>query len=51
MSRNSRLLLGLLLLALAVGGAWWWTAGRQDDAPKYRTAKVERGPITATVSF
>jgi HlyD family secretion protein len=44
------LLLGLLMLALVVGGAWWLAAGRKDDAPKFRTAKVEKGPITATVS-
>ena len=39
----------MVLLALAGGGAWWYF-GRQSDAPTYRTAKVERGPITATVS-
>ena len=50
MSRNTKLLLGLLLLALVVGGGWWFAAGRKDDAPKFRTAKVEKGPITATVS-
>ena len=50
MSRNSKLVLGLLLLALVVGGGWWWTSARKDDAPKFRTAKVEKGPITATVS-
>ena len=50
MSRNSKLLLGLLMLALVVGGGWWFAAGRKDDAPKFRTAKVEKGPITATVS-
>jgi HlyD family secretion protein len=49
-SRNIKLLLGLVALALLVGGTWWWTAGRKDDVPKFRTAKIERGPITATVS-
>jgi HlyD family secretion protein len=49
-SRTARLLLALLVLAVVVGGGWWWAAGRTDDAPKYRTAKIERGPITATVS-
>jgi len=44
------LLLGLLVLALLIGGGWWFAAGRKDDAPKFRTAKVEKGPITATVS-
>ncbi|MGZ8274140.1 MAG: efflux RND transporter periplasmic adaptor subunit, partial [Burkholderiaceae bacterium] len=50
MSRNTKLLLGLLMVALVVGGGWWFAAGRKDDAPKFRTAKVEKGPITATVS-
>lgn len=39
----------MLLLAALAGVLWWWS-GRQADAPTYRTAKVERGPITATVS-
>lgn len=50
MSRTTKLLLGLIALALVIGGGWWWNAGRKDAAPTYRTAKVERGPITATVS-
>ncbi|MGZ9030776.1 MAG: efflux RND transporter periplasmic adaptor subunit [Burkholderiaceae bacterium] len=50
MSRNTKLLLGLLMVALVVGGGWWFAAGRKDDAPQFRTAKVEKGPITATVS-
>ena len=49
-SRNSKLLLGLLLLTVSAGGAWWWTSARKNEAPTYRTAKVEKGPITATVS-
>lgn len=39
----------LLLLAIAGGGAWyWWTSG----APPihYKTALVDRGPITAIVT-
>ena len=40
---------GGIVLAAAAGGAWYWSS-RQADAPTYRTAKVERGPITATVS-
>ena len=42
MSRNTKLLLGLLVLALVVGGGWWFASGRKDDAPKLRTAKVEK---------
>jgi len=49
-SRNSKLLLGLVVLALVAGGGWWWNADRKSDAPTFRTAKVEKGPITATVS-
>ena len=48
---NSRkLLVGTLLLALLFGGGWYAWSSRQADAPAYRTAKVERGRITATVS-
>jgi len=42
-------IVGGALLAATATGAWWWST-RQSDAPTYRTAKVERGPITATVS-
>ncbi|HWP11672.1 MAG TPA: efflux RND transporter periplasmic adaptor subunit [Ramlibacter sp.] len=34
---------------LAGGGAWWWTQGRAADVV-YRTGKIERGPLQATVS-
>jgi HlyD family secretion protein len=37
------------LALLAAGGAWWWTQGRAADV-LYRTAKIERGPLQATVS-
>ena len=50
MSRTTKLLLALVVLALVAGGAWWWNAGRKAEAPTFRTAKVEKGPITATVS-
>jgi HlyD family secretion protein len=43
-------LIGLLVLALLLAGGWWFAAGRKDDGVKYRTAKIEKGPITATVS-
>ena len=48
--KNRKLLVGTLLVALLAGGGWYWWSNRQADAPTYRTAKVERGPITATVS-
>lgn len=50
MSRNAKLLLAFVVLALVAGGGWWWNSGRKADAPTFRTAKVEKGPITATVS-
>lgn len=39
----------VLLLAAAGGAAWWWLRG-DDGAPKYRTAKIEQGPLQAVVS-
>ncbi|HVG05754.1 MAG TPA: efflux RND transporter periplasmic adaptor subunit [Burkholderiaceae bacterium] len=48
--KNQKLVVGALLLALLAGGGWYWWSNRQGNAPAYRTAKVERGPITATVS-
>ncbi|MCM2252895.1 MAG: efflux RND transporter periplasmic adaptor subunit [Ramlibacter sp.] len=38
-----------LVLALAAAGGWWWTQGRAPDV-SYRTGKIERGPLQATVS-
>lgn len=39
------------MLALAIAGAVVWQQSRKaDEAPRFRTVKVERGPITATVS-
>ncbi len=41
----------LLVVALATGGGWWWWNQRaQSDAVQYRTAKIERGSLSATVS-
>lgn len=37
------------LVLLAGGGGWWWTQGRAPDV-SYRTGKIERGPLQATVS-
>ncbi|GAB3763703.1 hypothetical protein GCM10028796_17680 [Ramlibacter monticola] len=38
-----------LVLAGAAAAGWWWTQGRAPE-PGYRTAKIERGPIQASVS-
>ncbi len=47
-----RSLISLLLIAAALaGGAWWWFNKRAaGDLPQLRTAKVERGTLTATVA-
>jgi HlyD family secretion protein len=47
-----RTLIVLLLIAAALaGGAWWWFDKRAaGDQPQLRTAKVERGTLTATVA-
>jgi HlyD family secretion protein len=39
----------VVLLALA-GGGWWWSQRAQTDVVQYRTAKIERGNLQATVS-
>ncbi|MGA8513926.1 MAG: efflux RND transporter periplasmic adaptor subunit [Burkholderiaceae bacterium] len=39
-----------VLLALAGGGAWWWTQRAKAGDVTYRTAKIERGNLQATVS-
>lgn len=41
---------GAVVLALAGGGAWWWAQRSAGDAVQYRTGKIERGPLQATVS-
>ncbi len=42
-------LIGLLLVA-AAGGAWYVAGPHPTGAALYRTARVERGPLTASVS-
>ena len=40
-----------VVVALAGGGAWWWWTQRaKADDVTYRTAKIERGNLQATVS-
>ncbi len=44
------LVVALLLLALG-GGTWWWVARANGNATgKYKTVRVERGPLTAAVA-
>jgi HlyD family secretion protein len=49
---KTRSLIGWLLLAAALlGGGWWWMQQQAaSEAPQFRTAKVERGTLTATVA-
>jgi HlyD family secretion protein len=37
------------LVVLAIGG-WWWSQRGGADGVQYRTAKLERGPLTAAVA-
>ena len=40
----------LVILASGAAGGWWWFKVRSAESqPKYRLAKLERGPITAVV--
>jgi HlyD family secretion protein len=41
---------GAVVLALAGGGAWWWTQRDAAADVQYRTGKIERGNLLATVS-
>ena len=40
---------GLVVAGASAGGWWWWQQNRSDGV-EYRTAKIERGPLSATVS-
>ena len=41
---------GTLVLALAAGGAWWFQQRGGDGAVQYRSERIERGPLQATVA-
>lgn len=38
------------VVALGSGGAWWWNQRAATDAVQYRTERLERGPLLATVA-
>jgi HlyD family secretion protein len=42
--------LGLAVLALAGGGYWWYTQKQASSDVQYRTSKLERGSLQASVS-
>ncbi len=45
------LFLLVVLLAVVAGGWWFWQSrSENDDEPKYRTEKVDRGTVQETVS-
>ena len=51
-SRTSTRIIAALVLAALAGGGWWYYAkGAADSAAtQFRTAKIEKGPLVATVS-
>ena len=50
MKPRSLILFVLAAAAIAAGGWWWVERQKAADAPQFRTAKVERGALTATVA-
>lgn len=40
----------LSFVLIGAGAAWWWLQRDDTAAAQYRTAKIERGPLAATVS-
>ena len=48
--KKSYLIAGLVAAAVLGGGAWWWSSRSSADAVDYRTAKIERGNLQATVA-
>src|SRR5262245_40447250 len=49
MSRRLWIVALMVVLAAALSGAWFYTQSR-GSTPRFRAVKVERGPLTATVS-
>ena len=49
MSRRAWIVVVMIVLAAGASGAWFYTQSR-GSTPRFRSAKVERGPLTATVS-
>ena len=47
--KKSFIAIGLASVAIVGGGAWWLMQSK-TDAPTYKTAKIERGNLQATVS-
>ena len=49
MSRQ-RWILTAVVMAAVLAFVWWWKLRSAEEAPKYRVAAVERGPIESLVS-
>src|SRR5437899_6646249 len=49
MSRRAWIVVVMIVLAAGASGAWFYAQSR-GSTPRFRSAKVERGPLTATVS-
>src|SRR5438309_7630552 len=49
MSRRAWIVAVMIVLAAGASGAWFYTQSR-GSTPRFRSAKVERGPLTAAVS-
>ena len=41
---------GVAVLVLVIAGGWWWSQRDGAESVQYRTAKLERGPLQATIS-
>jgi HlyD family secretion protein len=48
--KKSLWIAGLVVLAAAGGGAWWWNGQDKAGDVQYRSAKIERGNLAASVS-
>jgi HlyD family secretion protein len=48
--KKFQLAVALIALALLCGGAWWWTQRTTSKAAEYRSARIERGDLQATVA-
>jgi HlyD family secretion protein len=48
--KKSYLVVGTVVLALLAGVTWWWMQRGGADTVQYRTGKIERGSLKATVA-
>ncbi len=49
MKQKNRIAIGLVVVLLALGGAWWAQRGGSAEV-QYRTGKIERGDLLASVA-